>query len=71
MNIYEVHPTCEGGNSAGKHWFRNKKDASQFAREHLDENPDEEAPIRRHYVPATKAELVRWLNQYCGYPENG
>jgi hypothetical protein len=71
MRFYRVHPTTEGGNSAGFQFFTTRHDANKFARQYTRDNPDESAEIDVVEVTPTKLGILDTLNRYASHELNG
>lgn len=75
MTFYRVHYRVEGGNSGGFSWHTSLKEAADAATEAARSEPDEYADgppeVDDFDFKPTKKGLLKILNTYASYPDNG
>ena len=78
--IYRIEKCPIEGNSGGFYWTATLKEAKQIQRRsyklHLAVGGDGSAGVSEislevFKTPSTKTDLVKFLNSFCSYPDNG
>lgn len=72
VKFYRLSKPVDNGVSAGFAWFSNKAEAMKAKRKHDHENgPEDIAEMSVVEIEPTKIGILRALNRYADYPDNG